>query len=247
MKPIYIKILISISFLAIVLCFLSNPVIQNQDYHRFADSAYCCYTPNFWNVWSNFPFLVFGVLGLIATKKYLENNISQKNYFIFFIGVLLTGFGSAYYHYNPNNETLIWDRLPMTISFMSFFSIVIGVFINENWGKKTLLPLLSTGIISILAWVFTEDLRMYLMVQFLPILLLILILVFSNLNASSKKYFLAVFMFYLIAKILESYDKQLYEMLNHTISGHSLKHISASLATFVFILFIKKHHEKSIV
>ena len=36
---------------------------------------------------------------------------------VLFLGILLTGFGSAYYHLEPNDQTLFWDRLPMAISF----------------------------------------------------------------------------------------------------------------------------------
>ena len=43
-----------------------------------------------------------------------------------FLGIALTGFGSSYYHWDPNDRTLFWDRLPMALSFMAILAIVIG-------------------------------------------------------------------------------------------------------------------------
>ena len=44
---------------------------------------------------------------------------------ILFLGILLTGFGSAYYHLDPTISTLFWDRLPMAVSFMAILAIGI--------------------------------------------------------------------------------------------------------------------------
>jgi hypothetical protein len=44
----------------------------------------------------------------------------------FFAGVGLTAFGSAYYHLEPTNDRLLWDRLPMTVAFMGLFAAVLS-------------------------------------------------------------------------------------------------------------------------
>nr|MBA3507659.1 alkaline phytoceramidase [Betaproteobacteria bacterium] len=46
----------------------------------------------------------------------------RKPYVVFFLGALLTGFDSAWYHWIPDTERLTWDRLPMTLTFMSFLA-----------------------------------------------------------------------------------------------------------------------------
>lgn len=111
--------------------------------------------------------------------------------FVFFVGIFLTGIGSTYYHLNPSNETLFWDRLPMTISFMAFFTIVISEFISKKLGTNLFIPLLTSGIFSLLYWQITEskgvgDLRFYVLVQFLPIILISAILIiYKNSNGSA--------------------------------------------------------------
>ncbi len=53
---------------------------------------------------SNYPFLLVGILELFKIQETSKNTPQYK---LFFTGISLVAFGSAYYHYNPNNETLI--------------------------------------------------------------------------------------------------------------------------------------------
>src|SRR5258708_1963065 len=102
---------------------------QDSRYHNFADQRHLLGIPNFWNVISNAPFLVVGVLGLWALLFGRPTGILPElkaGYVAFFLGTALVAFGSSYYHLRPDNETLFWDRLPMTIAFMSFFAVVIA-------------------------------------------------------------------------------------------------------------------------
>jgi hypothetical protein len=46
---------------------------------------------------------------------------------LFFAGVTAVGFGSSYYHLNPNDATLVWDRLP--VSSFSYFALCSMEFI----------------------------------------------------------------------------------------------------------------------
>src|ERR1041385_9055308 len=83
------------------------PIAQNQAYHAFADQRPIFGVPNFWNVVSNLPFALVGVLGLARTRGLTAR--------ILFGGVLLTCFGSSWYHLAPDDARLVWDRLPMTM------------------------------------------------------------------------------------------------------------------------------------
>ena len=123
---------------------------------------------------SNLPFLIVGLFGILRLKKMDRLNMQ---FLTFFIGVCFVSIGSGYYHLNPNNDTLIWDRLPMTIVFTSLISIVISEFIDDKKGKLLLLPFLILGIASIVYWVKMGDLRLYVLVQFYPILAIPVILI----------------------------------------------------------------------
>ena len=102
-------------------------------------------------------------------------------YRIFFIGLILIGLGSGYYHLDPSNASLVWDRMPITLSFMAFFAISLGESVSTDIDSKLLYPLILIGILSVVYWDFTKsigegDLRIYAIVQFLPIMLIPLLL-----------------------------------------------------------------------
>lgn len=243
-------VLFFITLAGIVSMMVTGPIIQDQRYHLFADGREMLGISNFRNVMSNLPFLIVGALGMLFTiQKNKENNIRLwLNSFVFFIGIFFTGVGSAYYHLHPSDKTLVWDRLPMTISFMAFFSVIIGKFICARSGARALIPLIVAGLMSIIHWQMTEsrgegDLRFYALVQFLPIILIPVILLIFKSNQHLKKYFWAMLVAYLFAKVFEANDGLVYEALGF-ISGHTIKHIIAALAPAIYMLVLVKVDKK---
>jgi hypothetical protein len=94
------------------------------------------------------------------------------------MGLILVAAGSSYYHWNPNNQTLVWDRLPMTICFMSLFVALLGEHISFQYEKIILPASLLLGVFSVIYWQYTGDLRFYGLVQFgtlaaIPLILLL--------------------------------------------------------------------------
>ena len=85
---------------------------------------------------------------------------------LLFLAILMTGFGSAYYHLDPNDQTLFWDRLPMAIAFMAILAMAVGERLDAKTGAILLWPLIAIGVLSILLWRWTGDLRLYGWVQF---------------------------------------------------------------------------------
>jgi hypothetical protein len=220
-----------IGIIAILGFAMSSPIEQNEDYHNFSDTLTIGGILNFWNVISNFPFLIVGLFGIFRLKKMDRVNLQ---FLTFFIGVSFVAIGSGYYHFNPNSSTLVWDRLPMTIAFTALMSIVISEFIDYKKGKLLLLPLLLLGIISIVYWVKLGDLRLYALVQFYPILAIPVILILFKSEENFPKGFWLLLISYIIAKLFETYDFEIHKTLK-LLSGHSLKHISASVGVYLLI------------
>ncbi len=214
-----------------------SPVEQNQTYHNFSDDRAFMNVPNFWNVISNLPFMIVGYFGLFRLNSIEKNKLQ---YLLFFLGVFLVAIGSGYYHLNPNDNTLIWDRLPMTIAFMALFSIVISEFIDFKKGWVLLFPLLLIGLFSVLYWIIADDLRPYILVQFYPMLAIPVIIIFFKSKYSAGGYWFLL-LAYLIAKILEYFDGQIYDLLG--LSGHSLKHIVAALGIYT-LFYTYKNRKK---
>ena len=244
-----LKIILAIIVVAIIAIFNIDPIAQDPAYHNFADQRRVFNIANFFNVLSNIPFVIIGVMGikLVALRKTTGGLAElQTMYLTFFIGVLLTGFGSAYYHYQPGNQTLLWDRLPMTIAFMALFSAIVGEYISTQLAWKLFFPLLTLGIISVVYWHVTElnghgDLRPYVLVQFLPIVLIPLILWLFESKLDNDNYIWGIIGVYAISKLMELFDAQFYSLMG-SVSGHSLKHLTAAFGALIFYWALRERH-----
>ena len=236
------------TLLAIVLVFFIPPIPQDPSYHDFVDQRMLHGIPNFWNVASNLPFVIAGLLGLLmlSGKKPPTGGLPELKwaYIVFFAGVLLTGFGSAYYHLNPTNDSLLWDRLPMTLAFMAFFSIIVGEYLSPRSARVLLWPLLLVGVLSIVYWHITEragngDLRPYGLVQFLPMVLIPMILLMFRSRLNGSVFLWAMIAAYALSKIAEYYDAEIYALIG-TLSGHSIKHVLAAVGTLFVYLALRR-------
>ncbi len=234
--------------------FFIEPIPQDQGYHNFADRESAWGVSNFMNVISNAGFLFVGVYGFVLLSKYKPQRASRMIYSVLFAGIILTGLGSAYYHSLPGNTRLVWDRLPMTIVFMSFLCATIAERISQRAGLLLLFPLLLTGIASVWWWHFTEmagygDLRFYALVQFYPMVFIpfIIMLFPAKHKDFGAKYLWWVVISYAIAKLFERYDKEIF-ISTGIISGHSLKHLAATAATlFIAVMFAKRYKRSTYV
>lgn len=218
---------------AITAAFWLEPIPQDPGYHEFADRSVLLGIPNFWNVATNLPFLFVGTLGL-AWRSRLYSEAQRVQFTVFCIGVALVGFGSAYYHWAPSTPPLVWDRLPMTVAFMALFSAVIQDRVSERMGRALLWPLVVAGVATIAFWYWSElagrgDLRPYAVVQFLPMLLIPLMLLLFSGRSIRDAWMWATLGTYVLAKLAEYFDAAIYSATSF-LSGHSLKHLLAALA-----------------
>ena len=242
-----IAILLGLLLIGLAGILFVDPVPQDLDYHRLADTRAYFGIPNFNDVISNAGFALVGILGLIAVVSVSRHTlfvkpVDARPYLIFFTGVALVSLGSAWYHWAPSNERLLWDRLPMSVAFMAFASAIITDRIHARAGNTWLLPvLIILGLSSLLYWHYTEqlgrgDLRFYAFVQFYPVIILPVILwLFPECQYVPGRYVAWVFAWYGLSKVLEHFDAQIFGILGYTISGHTLKHLAAAASAFVVL------------
>ncbi len=229
-------LLLAVGLAVVITVAFSDPVAQDPLYHQFIDQRSFVGVPNFLNVVSNLPFLCVAAWGLVFVARHGDAVVPGMKiaWMVFFTGIALTTFGSGYYHLRPGNESLVLDRLPMTIGFMSLVAIIVAEYGSERVGKAILLPLLLTGFASVMYWSYTEslgvgDLRPYAIVQFLPILLVPITLLIFPSRSDLGRYIWLMIGFYLAAKLFELFDDDIYAA-GELVSGHSIKHVVASLA-----------------
>lgn len=232
--------IVAFSLLAIAAALLLPAMPQPLEYHDFADDRHALGIANFLDVVSNLGFLLVGIVGLVVVfsgRARFEFASERWPFAAFFAGVLLTALGSAYYHLAPDNETLFWDRLPMTIAFMGLVASQIVDRIHVRAGLVLLLPMLLLGIASVVHWRVTERMGVgnvipygVLQVYSVFVLLLLALMKPSRYTRGNDIYW--VFFWYLLSKLLEAFDAEVLA-ISHGISGHTLKHVAAAMAGFV--------------
>jgi len=214
------------------------PLAQDPGYHAFADRRVFFRIPNFWDVVSNVPFLLVGMAGMrFCLRSDLPDG--KAGWLALFAGVFLVGMGSGYYHWDPKNATLVWDRLPMTIAFMGLFVAILGEYVRAQLVRGLLWPLLLLGACSVLYWRWTDDLRLYVWVQLIPVLTIpIVMLLFPARH--SRSWLLPVALgWYALAKLGEAHDAGLFELTRGQFSGHSLKHVLAAAGCLTLLWMLR--------
>lgn len=217
------------------------PRAQPPGYHEFADRRTWAGIANFADVASNVPFVIIGAAGLILLRPggltaSLLDSRERAIYQVLFLGVCLTGFGSTYYHLQPDDDRLLWDRLPMTIIFMSFFASMIAERVSLRLGSLLLWPLLLVGVGSLTWWKLADDLRPYVLVQFVPLIMIPFMLLLFPGRYTGTGDLLIVLAWYGVAKVCELGDQKIFDFLGRAVSGHTLKHL-ASAAGALWLLW----------
>lgn len=239
----------------IIALVLAPRVPLGPSYHSFVDQRTMLGLPNAWDVLSNIPFLIVGAWGLLwlmsrRGRSSFVDGRERVPYLVFFLGVMLTGAGSFWYHMAPSNSRLPWDLLPMTCSFVSLVVATWMERVNLHTGFVALFPMLLLGISTVVYWELSTaaghgDYKYYLFLQFFsPVVLALLIGLFPP-RYSGMRYLAVAFALYVAAKLFETYDGSIYRHLGRFVSGHSLKHVTAAVACYWVLEMLRQRHPLS--
>ncbi|MEW8107323.1 MAG: hypothetical protein AB2801_20140 [Candidatus Thiodiazotropha endolucinida] len=220
-----------------------DPIPQDVAYHHFVDTGRFLGVPNFLDVISNLAFLFVGAAGIAFC---LKNHIgpSHSAWLVLFAGVSLVSLGSIYYHWSPSNETLVWDRIPMSIGFMGLLTALLIEYVNSRL-SRLLIPLVIVGIGSVLYGHFFEDLRLYVWVQFIPLLTLPFFMALFSSRFTHQGLLLSALVLYALAKGAEAYDVAVFQMTGEVVSGHTVKHLLAAASCYTILIMLQRRKLKA--
>lgn len=219
---------------------IHGPIAQLPHYHQFADQAPRFGIPHFADVLSNFGFLVVALWGWFALQPLREHPAladGWPGYRLFLIGLLLTAFGSAWYHLAPGDDRLVWDRIPIALACGGLLAGVWGDAHRRSSGEVAA-ALAVFAVASVAWWRFTGivgegDLRPYLALQVLPFLLVPIWQTAYGARKSDRWFFGAALLIYAIAKWAETNDHEIGAVLG--VTGHTLKHLLATLSSALIV------------
>ena len=191
-----------------------------KSYHNFVDKRKFMGVNNAMNVLSNLFFL-YPVIYLL-TKQH-KNKTKFLALIIF--GLAIT---SAYYHMKPTNHTIFMDM----IFVVSLNTFVLSYFVDETLGY--LMGIL--GISSVVLWNVTNDIRPYALLQ----IGIALFCCYKLYETPAQDYILPIIGVGISVRLVEMLDSQIYKLTNKLISGHTLKHILATIQIYIVIKALEK-------
>jgi len=214
-------------------------VAQWQSYHDFADQRAFLGLPSALNVLSNLPFLAVGALGWLHLVRAGEEPGVALPYALFFTGALLTALGSAWYHLEPRDATLVWDRLPMALGFAGLAAATIADRAPSRSVVFTL-AFVGVGVGAVLNWYWGGNLLPYLVMQasFVVAALLVTALVPSRFTRAAWLYGSAAL--YSAAIVCEKLDRAIDAIFGGVLSGHTLKHLLAAAALYIVYRMLRQ-------
>jgi hypothetical protein len=227
----------ALASLAVILTL--HPISQDLRYHDFADKRVFFGVPNFLDVASNLPFLFVGLSGIRLAFRRRWAGFSAA-WFVFFIGVALVCIGSAYYHWQPRNDTLLWDRLPMAVGFMAMLSALLGETIDRRLERILLGPALVAGIASVIYWHLFDDLRFYAWVQFASMLIVLALMALFHSRYTHRWFLLGALACYALAKVFEACDRGVFTLSHGAVAGHAIKHLFAAAGCLFVLEMLKR-------
>jgi hypothetical protein len=232
------QVLLAAMLVALALASLGPHVAQQTHYHAFADQRGWHGVPCAMDVLTNLPFAVAGLWGLMRVwQASLQRRLDARWQLavVFFGGLLLTAAGSSYYHWQPDNFGLAWDRLGMVVAFAGLLGMAVADRISLRAAVATVAATLLAGPVAVLVWYLSGNLLPWVVVQGGGMLLVLTLALRKPVPGGWGLPLMAVVALYTLAKLLELGDHAVYAWTAGLVSGHSLKHVAAALAAWPVI------------
>ncbi|BDY04899.1 hypothetical protein [Ferrimonas sp. YFM] len=236
-QPWRLGVLAAVMLVPLVLLVALAPIQQDRAYHNFADTRVMLGVPHGLDVLSSLAFSLVGVLGLAHCIR-ARLGASHAAWSIMFAALVLVGLGSGYYHWQPTNDSLVWDRLPMAVGFMGLFTTLMTEHLHGRL-SALLVPAILLGVVSVGYWHWWGDLWLYIWIQLLPLLIIPVLVALFPSGHSHQWLLLAALGCYLAAKVTELYDLEIFRVTAGGISGHTLKHLLAALGGYFILLMLR--------
>lgn len=236
----YLPLFTTLSICALMVA--HGPITQLAHYNEFANQTAFMGLPRAADVLSNLAFVLvalWGIFMLWPQRDHQHIQAGRHGYLLFLVGLLLTALGSGFYHLAPDNARLVWDRLPIALACAGLLAAVRAENVpNARSGMDAILLGLF-AIASVAWWRITDehangDLRLYLLLQGLPLILIPMWQSIYRAPAMDRLAFGFALLLYIVAKAAEIMDQQLFSTFG-VISGHTLKHLIAGGAAGVLM------------
>lgn len=200
--------------------------------HPFVDARTWWGIPNALDVLSNAPIALAGLLGLLALRSRVLPGATRAALRMFFVGLLLTGFGSAWYHWAPDAAGLVADRLGMAVTFAGALALAVAERMRQVPARPTLMLTCIAAVLSAVLPFTHGNVLPWAVVQFGGVAFIVWAARQVPAPGAIGVRIGALIAWYAVAKALELGDATVFHATGELVSGHSLKHLAAALAAW---------------
>jgi hypothetical protein len=204
--------------------------------HPFVDARVLWGIPNALDVLSNLAFIPMGLWGLWSLHRAPDvQRATRQSASVFFVGLLLTCFSSSAYHWAPSVWGLALDRAGMAVAFAGVLGLAVAERVSLRaapwvWGSVGV-----AGLLAILLNYTFGVIAPWAVVQFGGMAVVLWAAVQPKQAGALGARWSVLIAIYVVAKLFELGDESVFKATGELMSGHSLKHIVASLAALPVI------------
>ncbi len=200
--------------------------------HPFIDARTIWGIPHFMDVLSNAPLLLAGLLGVWALRDTQLLPPARQAMTVFFVGLMVTGLGSAWYHWAPDAQGLVLDRLGMAVTFAGALALAVSERVSVAAASVTLRASLVVALLSAVMPLSHDNVWPWAVVQFGGMALMLWLSLQKPVVGALGVRIGVLLALYAVAKVLELGDEAIFHATGEQVSGHTLKHLVAALAVF---------------
>ena len=228
-----------------VVRFVFGSLSQDPSYHLFADVRALGPIPRAGDVLSNLAILVAGLAGIALRRRVQIDSGDRAAYALLVAGMLLTAAGSAYYHWEPSDARLIWDRLPMTFVLAAIVALVLADRVDPAFARVAWWPFALLGVASLVWWSWSGDLTLYLVMRVGAGLLIICLCLLRDGRHSHIGWLVAALGLDIAMTVTERLDQEIFAATNGLVSGHNIKHLLAGALLGCLLMWLLQRRPRS--
>lgn len=207
--------------------------------HPFIDARTLLGVPNGMDVLTNLPLLLAGAWGLALWRR-APGGARQPGLALFFAGLVLTAWGSAFYHWAPDPRGLMLDRLGMAVAFAGMLVLAWHERAGATAGAVPWCLLAAAALSAVLPYTH-DQLLPWVVLQFGGFAFVLAAAACRPAPGALGVRLGAVAALYALAKGLEVSDQTVFEATGGLISGHSAKHLAAALAAWPVLVALRTY------
>jgi hypothetical protein len=208
--------------------------------HPFIDARVLWGVPNALDVLSNLAFVPLGAAGLwVLHRAPSVHSAARQSATVFFIGLLLTCISSSIYHWAPSVWGLAVDRAGMAVAFAGVLGLAAAERISLRAAPWVWSVVLLAGLIAIMLNYAMGVMAPWIAVQFGGMAVVLWAAAQPRRAGAVGVRWGVVIAIYVVAKCLELGDEAVFHATGGLVSGHSLKHVVASLAALPVIAALR--------